>query len=143
MGYIAVSNATESRNMYHHMLKIQDTIPICASRISQIAALGSLQHGRQWVVDKVKTLNVGGESVRETLSSSLETVIGGSGAIYFMAKLPKERNQNDVLFARLLVKDYGVAVIPGSFCYSNLEPTQCVKAAAPLAEGIGNIINNT
>jgi aspartate/methionine/tyrosine aminotransferase len=153
VGYIAVSNATEeSRNMYHHMLKVQDTIPICASRISQIAALGSLQQGRQWVVEKVKTLDVGREAVREALSSSLETVIGGSGAMYFMAKLPTERHHDDVEFARLLVRDYGVAVIPGSFCaapgwirvcYSNLEPTQCVEAAARLAEGIRNIINNT
>jgi len=150
VGYITVSNRTEeSRTMYHQMLKVQDTIPICASRISQIAALGSLRQGRQWVIDKVKTLDVGREAVKEALSSSLDTVIGGSGAMYFMAKLPTDKYRDDVEFARLLVRDYGVAVIPGSFCaapgwirvcYSNLEPTQCVAAAARLAEGIRNII---
>lgn len=150
VGYITVSNRTEeSRTMYHQMLKVQDTIPICASRISQIAALGSLRQGRQWVIDKVKTLDVGREAVKEALSSYLDTVIGGSGAMYFMAKLPTDKYRDDVEFARLLVRDYGVAVIPGSFCaapgwirvcYSNLEPTQCVAAAARLAEGIRNII---
>lgn len=152
VGYITVSNRTEeSRTMYRQMLKVQDTIPICASRVSQIAALGSLKQGRQWVIGKVQTLDIGRKAVENALSSSLDTVVGGSGAMYFMAKLPTTC-YDDVEFARILVRDYGVAVIPGSFCaapgwirvcYSNLEPAHCVEAAARLAEGIKNIIKAT
>ena len=148
VGYLTVSNTTmESRRMYHHMLKVQDTIPICASRISQLAALGAMQSsgGRQWVMDQVATLKVGREAVKQALSY-LEQVIGGSGAMYFMAKLPFALD--DVEFATTLVRDYGVAVIPGSFCgapgwirvcYSNLEPSLCKEAAERLAKGIQSI----
>jgi len=50
--------------------------------------------------------------------------------------------------ARKLVKEYGVAVIPGSFCgfpgwlrvcYSNLPPEKCRVAAKRLEEGIKDL----
>jgi aromatic aminotransferase len=63
---------------------------------------------------------------------------------YVMAKLP-EATPDDRAFAEQLVKDYGVAIIPGSFCgfpgwirvcYSNLPPDKCLKAAERLEKGI-------
>lgn len=146
VGYITVSNSSEaSRAMYQQMLKVQDTIPICVSGISQLAALGALQTGRQWVLDQVKTLDVGREAVLAAMSS-LETIIGGSGAMYIMGKLPD--GIDDVEFARTLVSDHGIAVIPGSFCaapgwirvcYSNLPPEECKRASVRLADGINKL----
>ena len=72
---------------YNEMLKVQDTIAICASRISQVAALGALQAGREWVYEQVKTLDVGRAAIRNAMSS-LEDLIGGNGAMYIMGKLP-------------------------------------------------------
>ena len=69
------------------MLKVQDTIAICASRISQMAALGALQAGRDWVYERVTTLDIGRTAIMKAMSS-LEDVIGGDGAMYIMGKLP-------------------------------------------------------
>ena len=69
------------------MPQVQDTIPICTSRISQLAALGALSAGRSWVHEKVKTLDAGREAIIDALSP-LEMTIGGTGAMYVMAKLP-------------------------------------------------------
>lgn len=53
----------------------------------QQAALGALKAGRSWVDNKVKTLDAGRAAILDALSP-LETTIGGSGAMYVMAKLP-------------------------------------------------------
>jgi len=96
VGYIALSSKNGSNDgggagagtvAYNEMLKVQDTIAICASRISQVAALGALQAGREWVYEQVKTLDVGRAAIRNAMSS-LEDLIGGNGAMYIMGKLP-------------------------------------------------------
>mmetsp|Transcript_15310 Transcript_15310/g.23099 ORF Transcript_15310/g.23099 Transcript_15310/m.23099 type:complete len:508 (+) Transcript_15310:117-1640(+) len=145
-GYLAFSskNGSEGKGTlaYEQMLKTQDTIAICTSRISQMAALGALQAGREWVNDQVKTLEVGRNAILEAMSS-LEEIIGGSGAMYVMGKLPN--STDDKQFASSLVEHFGVAVIPGSFCgypgwirvcYSNLPPELCLEAASRLKRGI-------
>lgn len=84
-GYIVLSR--DQSDTFQQMLKVQDTIPICPARISQVAALGALKAGRSWVVDQVSTLDTGREAILSALSP-LETIMGGSGAMYVMAKLP-------------------------------------------------------
>lgn len=90
-GYLAFSskNGSEGKGTlaYEQMLKIQDTIAICTSRISQMAALGALKAGREWVNDQVRTLEVGRNAILDALGS-LEEIIGGDGAMYIMGKLP-------------------------------------------------------
>ena len=87
--------------------------------------------------------------------------MGGSGSMYVMAKLPESFNLPtahgdvqvqeaiDVTVCRQFVKDYGIAIIPGSFCgfegwirvcYANLTPEQCKEAAQRLKDGISNIV---
>eukprot|EP00585_Thalassiosira_rotula_P008241 CAMPEP_0196147256 /NCGR_PEP_ID=MMETSP0910-20130528/24937_1 /TAXON_ID=49265 /ORGANISM="Thalassiosira rotula, Strain GSO102" /LENGTH=466 /DNA_ID=CAMNT_0041409627 /DNA_START=192 /DNA_END=1589 /DNA_ORIENTATION=+ len=120
VGYVALSSKTSNDNVegrgtraYEQMLKVQDTIAICTSRISQMAALGALRAGREWVHEQVRTLDTGRKAILGAMSS-LEDVIGGNGAMYVMGKLPE--GVNDQEFASSLVEHYGVAVIPGSFC---------------------------
>ena len=146
VGYVVLSSKNgingKGTIAYREMLKVQDTIAICTSRISQMAALGALQAGRGWVYEQVKTLDVGRKYIFEAMSS-LDEIIGGNGAMYVMGKLPS--GTNDQEFASSLVEHFGVAVIPGSFCglpgwirvcYSNLPPDDCKVAAARLKEGI-------
>lgn len=143
VGYVTVSNESEKgRDAYRQMLKVQDTIPICASRVSQVAALGALSSGRSWVTEQVATLGEGREAILHALRP-LEAIMGGTGAMYVMGKLPDGMDDQDV--ASKLVEQYGVAVIPGSFCgfpgwirvcYSNLPPEECEVAARRLAAGI-------
>lgn len=97
VGYIALSSKNGSNSggngagagtvAYNEMLKVQDTIAICASRISQMAAVGALQAGREWVYERVKTLDIGRAAIKKAMSS-LEDVVGGNGAMYIMGKLP-------------------------------------------------------
>ena len=143
-GYVVV--AKEASDMYQQMRKVQDTIPICSSRFSQFAAVGALHAGRSWVINKVNTLTTGRDAILEALSP-LKQVMGGSGAMYVMGKLP-DHNNDDETVARTLVQSFGVAVIPGSYCgfpgwirvcYSNLPPDQCEKAAARLADGVRDL----
>lgn len=127
-GYIVLSNDAHP-GLYDQMMKVQDTIPIAPSRIAQIAALAAVrQAGRGWVAERVRTLNEGRECIRKALATMHQPIMGGSGAMYMMVKLPVP---NDQEIAEMLVRDYGVAVIPGSFCgfpgwirvcYANLPP---------------------
>eukprot|EP00521_Asterionellopsis_glacialis_P010218 CAMPEP_0195302746 /NCGR_PEP_ID=MMETSP0707-20130614/31592_1 /TAXON_ID=33640 /ORGANISM="Asterionellopsis glacialis, Strain CCMP134" /LENGTH=413 /DNA_ID=CAMNT_0040366079 /DNA_START=284 /DNA_END=1525 /DNA_ORIENTATION=+ len=147
-GYVVLSKEGKlGTEAYKQMLKVQDTIPICPPRISQVAAMGALSAGRDWVHNKVNTLDTGRAAIFEALSP-LAPIMGGTGAMYVMAKLPDGMDDQEV--ARQLVEDFGVALIPGSFCgfpgwirvcYSNLPPKECQIAANRLAEGIRKICN--
>lgn len=97
VGYVALSSKGGNNNAgndgrgtmaYKEMLKVQDTIAICTSRISQMAALGAMRSGRTWVYERVKTLDVGRAAILDAMSS-LEDVVGGNGAMYVMGKLPE------------------------------------------------------
>ena len=125
------------------MTKVQDTIPISPPRISQVAALAALSAGKEWVKSRVATLDTGRKAILGALEP-MEKIIGGSGAMYVMGKLPSG-SMADRDVASLLVKDFGVAVIPGSFCgfpgwirvcYANLPPEKCIQAAERLAKGL-------
>ncbi|KAL7581132.1 hypothetical protein ACA910_005931 [Epithemia clementina (nom. ined.)] len=149
-GYLVIPKS--AMGLYEQMMKVQDTIPIAPPRISQVAALASLSAGKEWVQSRVATLNTGRQAILEALRP-LEKIIGGSGAMYVMGKLPLGENDkimDDQEFASLLVKDFGVAVIPGSFCgfpgwirvcYANLPPEQCLRAAERLADGLRTLID--
>lgn len=117
-----------------------DTIPISPSRISQVAALGALKAGPEWVRGRIETLSTGREAILKALEPC-KNVIGGSGAMYVMGEV----SGDDQEFARKLLKDYGVAVIPGSFCgypgwlrvcYANLSPETCLKVSATALSNI-------
>ncbi|KAL7507371.1 hypothetical protein ACHAXN_004569 [Cyclotella atomus] len=150
VGYVALSSKCSSSSKksgrgtvaYEEMLKVQDTIAICTSRLSQMAALGALQAGRSWVLEQVATLDAGRNLILDAMSS-MEQIIGGDGAMYVMGKLPD--GVNDKEYASKLIELYGVAVIPGSFCgypgwlrvcYSNLPRDQCKVAAMRLKKGL-------
>ena len=172
----AVSHAEQSSSsstsdfLYAQMLKVQDTIPIAPSRMAQVAALAAVRHaGRGWVGERVATLDAGRAAVLRALqpllgqeqqqqlllpqnSSDNAMIMGGSGAMYVMAQLPAAFcGTDDQAVAERLVRDYGVAVIPGSYCgfpgwvrvcYANLPPVKCVEAAQRLQRGLEDIVNS-
>ena len=49
--------------------------------------MGALEAGRSWVADQVLTLDAGRESILEAMAP-LEIIMGGTGAMYIMGKLP-------------------------------------------------------
>jgi aromatic aminotransferase len=150
-GYCVMHKSTL---VYDEMLKVQDTIPIAPSRIAQVAALGAIKAGPAFVAQNYQTLNAGRTAVYKALTEAgCLRVIGGSGAMYFMGQL-KTTSSNDIVddveVARLLVKDHGIAIIPGTYCgwpgwirvaYANLPPEQCIQAADRLKRGLYEIMH--
>lgn len=141
----------ESNSLLSNMLKVQDTLPIAPPRISQIAALGALQVGKDWVRIQYDTL----AQSRQFILNALQPmeIMGGSGAMYVMARLPPNNDTNlipdDVEICRQLVEEYGIAIIPGTYCgfpgwirvcYANLKPELCQDAAERLRMGINDIV---
>lgn len=58
LGYIAYPNAelAADSELGFQMAKVQDTIPICVTQMSQVAALGALEAGSSWVRQQVQGL---------------------------------------------------------------------------------------
>jgi aromatic aminotransferase len=155
-GYVVTHQ--DAKGLYDNLMKVQDTIPIAPPRLSQIVALGALQAGKEWVYEQYGTL----EESRQLILNALKPLVtmGGSGSMYVMAQLPatlslqveEDGNPNeaiDLMVGRRMVRDYGIAIIPGSFCgfdgwirvcYANLTPEKCRIAAKRLQDGIANIV---
>jgi len=116
IGYLAFPEVLGAQ-----LLKAQDTIPICPPVMSQKAALGALQAGGAWVKEKVASLDANKHHLCTTICECLgETaVLGGSGAIYLMVRLPVKTDGSlaaDVRVVEWLAAEHKVAVIPGSAC---------------------------
>ncbi len=94
--------------------KIQDTILICPPVVSQYAAVGALQAGRDYWMPRVHKLS----SVRNMVMKQLErlgphaSVAEAKGAFYFLVKLFHNDDPLDVI--RHLVTKHAVAAIPGT-----------------------------
>jgi len=130
-----------------------------SSSSSDAATTGYAPSSREWVYRKYATLDTSRTCILEALSD-LPRRIGGSGSMYVMGQLPdhleippEDENENDeddvvpadVRFCKRLVRDHGIAVIPGSFCgfpgwirvcYANLPPERTEMAAERLRKGI-------
>ena len=114
-GYLVLSKDKEE--VLSNMLKVQDTLPIGPPRLSQIAAVGALRAGKEWVRDQYATLDASRELILNALKPM--EIMGGSGAMYIMAHLQKTKDgdvQDDVEVCRRLVEEYGIAIIPGTYC---------------------------
>jgi aromatic aminotransferase len=148
-----------TQRVYDAMMKVQDTVPIAPSRIAQIAALAALsqEDGQKWVRQKIDSLQMGRAAILEALACLPQIMGPCNGAMYVMGRLPYNNTTgttaavaaDDVEICERLVRDYGVAVIPGSFCgapgwirvcYANLPPERCTIAARRLADGLRAIV---
>jgi aspartate/methionine/tyrosine aminotransferase len=124
--------------------KIQDTILICPPVVSQYAALGALQAGRAYCEMQLEGIR----DLRHRVLALLEPVRShsriclGQGAFYLFLQLQTPRSGLEV--AERLVRDYGVAVIPGetfglrSGCYLRVAYGALTQETAE--EGMGRLI---
>eukprot|EP00850_Spirogloea_muscicola_P021539 SM000253S09028 [mRNA] locus=s253:40424:43594:+ [translate_table: standard] len=150
VGYIAYPSAQHS-NIGKQLLKVQDTVPICAAVVSQHLALAALKAGPAWVKSHVATLEVNRSAALEALEPLGSGAIrGGEGAIYLWAKLPSEQ-QDDKEVVEWLAKTHGVCVIPGSACgapghlrvaFANLKGDRFLGACKRLREGLAALVKD-
>jgi aspartate/methionine/tyrosine aminotransferase len=128
------------------MRKVQDTLLICPPVISQFAALGALEAGGSFVRDKLRGI----EEVRLIVQRELGPLVQeklcdippAQGAFYFLLRVHSERRALEL--AEQLIREYGVAVIPGnafgleSGCYLRVAYGALQKETA--TEGIGRLV---
>ncbi len=140
IGYSAVPAALEDP-----LMKIQDTNLICPSNVSQIAALGALETGREYCLRHLDRL----AEVRELVLEALEGLgfrcrrpLVADGAFYVLlelaSKLPgRELNAH-------LIRDFGVAALPGETFGIEDRCALRVSYGAldrdTVAEGIGRLV---
>jgi aspartate/methionine/tyrosine aminotransferase len=124
--------------------KAQDTILICPPVVSQEAACGALQAGAAYCRPKIQALARVRQMVLDELWAikSFCAVPPADGAFYFLVKIDTQLDPMTVV--ERLIRDFGVAVIPGStfgveqgctlrIAYGALE-------ADSVAEGIGRLV---
>jgi aspartate/methionine/tyrosine aminotransferase len=125
--------------------KIQDTIAICAPVISQFAAVGALQAGAAYCREKLQAIGEVRDKVLKELTAlpSICEVPATGGAFYFLLRVNTELNSLQV--AERLIRQHGVAVIPGTAfglehgCYLRIAYGALESDTA--TEGINRLIN--
>ena len=124
--------------------KIQDTNVICAPAVSQHAAVGVLDAGRQWVDERLESISEVRRIAVDALSSlgNRVAVPRADGAFYFLIRV--HRGGDSVDLAERLICKHGIAVIPGTAfgmddgCYLRIG-YGAVNAAA-MEEGMGRLV---
>ena len=126
--------------------KVQDTLLICPSVISQYAAVGALEAGVTYVREKLRGI----AGVRAIVQRELAGLVAegrcavppADGAFYFLLRLPARRPAMEV--AERLIREHGVAVIPGeAFGMERGCALRVAFGALPpdtAAEGIGRLV---
>jgi aspartate/methionine/tyrosine aminotransferase len=131
--------------------KSQDTILICPPVISQYAALGALEAGRTWCRDHIAPF----EQVRSAVQEQLDGVRNfcfvpkSQGALYFLLRI--DTALDSLLVTERLIRQHGVAVIPGStfgieggcylrMSYGGLSGDLVTEGAQRLVAGLSAIV---
>jgi aspartate/methionine/tyrosine aminotransferase len=124
--------------------KIQDTILICPPVISQFAALGALQVGRDYWLEKVRTIEQLRQPILQQFTALQDFCVipPADGAFYFLLKVDSPLHPLEMV--QKLVYQYKVAVLPGMTfglsegCY--LRVSYGALEADKVTEGIGRLV---
>jgi aspartate/methionine/tyrosine aminotransferase len=132
--------------------KIQDTILICPPVVSQFVAAGAMRVGAGYCRAHVESLASVREAVMNELAALDDCLVipPADGAFYFFLKLDTE--MKPLALVERLVKEYGVAAIPGDafgmdngcylrVAYGALRPETVAEGVGRLARGIRNIMS--
>ncbi|HUV63233.1 MAG TPA: pyridoxal phosphate-dependent aminotransferase [Sedimentisphaerales bacterium] len=131
-------------HLYMPIKKIQDTILICPPVISQWAAVGAMEAGRPYCLDKLKMTTEIRRIFLDELAgiADLVTVPPADGAFYLLMRVHK--NSDPMELVAQLIERHKVAVIPGTTfgmedkCYLRVAYGALQKDTA--AEGIGRLV---
>lgn len=133
--------------------KVQDTILICPPVISQYGALGALEVGVSYSKQHLQQINEVGQLMKQQLLALDNVSIGNAdGAFYFFLKV--DRSMKAMELVEKLIREYGVAVIPGDtfgmengcylrVSYGALELETAVVGIERLVRGLESIKNVT
>jgi aspartate/methionine/tyrosine aminotransferase len=135
------------------LLKVQDTNLICAPGISQVAATAALGVGRAHVAEHLPVMAAVRELVFDELEalSSFSRIPRAKGAFY--ALLEVDSPLDSLTVAERLIREHGVAVIPGNafglehgctlrIAYGALQPATAGEALRRLTAGLTAIVRD-
>jgi aspartate/methionine/tyrosine aminotransferase len=140
IGYMVIPE-----RLFFSVKKAQDTILICPPVICQAAAAGALHVGRNYCLRLLEGI----AEVRQLVLTELDklgdfcTVPRTQGAFYFLLRI--DTDIAPMQLVERLVREYGVAVIPGTAfgmaegCYLRVAYGALQKQT--VAEGIGRLAN--
>ena len=132
------------------VIKIQDTNLICAAGISQYAALGALQAGKQFCLEKVEAIAQVRQIVLHELAAIpyLCTIPPTQGAFYFLLKVQTDLDSLELV--KQLIQHHKVAALPGStfgmngcylrVAYGALDQETAAAGINRLVQGLQQII---
>ncbi|MFC1636522.1 pyridoxal phosphate-dependent aminotransferase [Planctomycetota bacterium] len=139
-------------HLYMPVRKIQDTILICPPVVSQWAAVGAMEAGRQYCRDKLKiTRDIRTIFLNELDGiSDLVTVPRAEGAFYLLLRVHKDSDPMELV--RRLIEEYNVAVIPGMtfgiedkctlrVAYGALQKDTATEGMSRLVKGLKHILS--
>jgi aspartate/methionine/tyrosine aminotransferase len=128
------------------MRKVQDTLLICPPVISQCAAIGALDAGAAFVREKLRGIAEVRAIVRRELATLVDErrcdVPPAQGAFYFLLRANTDRPALEM--AERLIREHGVAVIPGNAfgldrgCYLRVAYGALTMNTA--TEGLGRLV---
>ena len=139
IGYMVIP-----KHLLFAVKKIQDTILICPPVISQYAALGALQAGREYCWQKLSAIATVREKCLKELDriQHISTIPKSDGAFYFLLKVHTQLDAMELV--ERLISEHRVAVIPGTTfgiengCYLRVAYGALNEETA--VEGIGRLV---
>jgi aspartate/methionine/tyrosine aminotransferase len=131
--------------------KAQDTNLICPPILNQLAAVSALEAGRGWCREKIAGISAVRELVLQQLSRLGDRIIVPTpgGAFYVLIRVNSHRPDMELVMA--LIRDHGVAVMPGStfgiqqgcylrIAYGALDRDQVAQGMGRLVGGLEKLI---
>ena len=101
-------------HLHEAVRKVQDTNLICPPLASQYAALGALEAGREYCVDRIRQIARNRMFVLDELKKldCLDGAVRSDGAFYTFLRLGTELSDMEIV--ERLVREFRIAVMPGS-----------------------------
>ena len=131
--------------------KIQDTLLICPPVVSQYVALGALQVGQDYCQQHLAAIEQKRCLIEQSMQplQHLGSISKGLGAFYFLIKV--NTSLPDMTVVSQLIRNHGVAVIPGSafgmkqgcylrIAYGALEIASMAPGITRLVQGLEEIV---
>lgn len=142
IGYIA-----HHPDLAEALVKVQDTITVCAPHLGQLLALVAVREaGAAWVREQVAGLSPNREAIWQAVAPL--GPVRTRGAFYFLVPLPEGLDDNQVV--RQLAQENEVLVAPGTpfgapghlrVSYGNLPAAECAQAAVNLERGLRELLS--
>jgi aspartate/methionine/tyrosine aminotransferase len=144
-----IGYAVFPKHLYTEMLKVQDTVTICAPSPLQIAAEAAMKLGAAYPRQFIPRIEKARKIFIERLAGfDFVEMPVTKGSYYFMLRLKTKKSDWDI--AKRLIEEYGVITIPGQvfgakypalrIAYANVDESLAAKGASRLTRGLKDVL---